>query len=86
LAFGLPVITTPVGGIPDVFVHESNCLLVPTCSSAGIADALERLAGDQALFSSLVEAGYKTAEELLMQDAPVQVRDLFVRSHLLEGH
>jgi glycosyltransferase involved in cell wall biosynthesis len=83
MAFGLAVITTPVGGIPDAMAHEKNCLFVPVRSAKAIAEALLRLSNDRELFFRLVEGGYRTAEELLRQDAAAQVFDLFTRFHLL---
>jgi glycosyltransferase involved in cell wall biosynthesis len=49
LACGLPVISTPVAGIPEVVQHEQNGLLVGEHDSLGLADALERIIKDQAL-------------------------------------
>jgi glycosyltransferase involved in cell wall biosynthesis/serine acetyltransferase len=40
---GLAVITTPVGGIPDVLVDGQNGILVPTGSPSAIATAIIRL-------------------------------------------
>ena len=41
--FGLPVITTPVGSIPDLIKHEKNGLLVSPGDITAIAHAIERL-------------------------------------------
>ena len=41
--FGLPVITTPVGSIPDLIKHEKNGLLVSPGDIGAIAKAIERL-------------------------------------------
>ncbi|OGA94749.1 MAG: hypothetical protein A3G27_16070 [Betaproteobacteria bacterium RIFCSPLOWO2_12_FULL_66_14] len=42
-AFGLPVIGTPVGAIPDLLKHGENALLVQPRDIAGLAAALRRL-------------------------------------------
>jgi len=42
-AFGLPVIGTPVGAIPDLLVHEVNALLVEPGDVPGLASAISRL-------------------------------------------
>lgn len=46
-AFGLPVVTTPVGGIPQLLKHESNALLVSPGDIAEIAAAIHRLASSR---------------------------------------
>lgn len=43
-AFGLPVIGTPVGAVPDMLAHERNALLVQPGDVPGLADAIARLA------------------------------------------
>lgn len=48
-AFGLPVVTTPVGAVTDLVAHERNGLLVEPGDVAALADALERMACDPAL-------------------------------------
>jgi glycosyltransferase involved in cell wall biosynthesis len=45
-AWGVPVIATPVGSIPDILQDEAQGLLVPVGDSAALAIALERLMGD----------------------------------------
>ncbi len=46
-AFGLPVITTPVGAIPDLIVNERNGLLVEPGRVDQIAAAIARMARDR---------------------------------------
>ncbi|HEX8626654.1 MAG TPA: glycosyltransferase family 4 protein [Catenuloplanes sp.] len=46
-AYGVPVITTPVGSLPDVVTHGVNGLLVAPRRVAGLADALAGLLGDE---------------------------------------
>lgn len=42
-SFGLPVIATPVGGVPQLLEHEHNSLLVTPGDVEAIANAIERM-------------------------------------------
>lgn len=57
MAAGLPVISTPVSGIPELVVHEGNGLLVPPDDVAALAAALLRLHRDPRLAATLGQAG-----------------------------
>lgn len=63
MAYGLPVITTPVGGIPEVITDGRDGRLI----TPGDVDALEKalldLAGDPALRRELGAAGYARVTE-----------------------
>jgi glycosyltransferase involved in cell wall biosynthesis len=71
MSWRLPVITTPVGGIPQLVTHESNGLLVAPGDIDGLAAAIERLMKDPALRERLgsaaratIEAGFSLDEAL----------------------
>ena len=49
MAAGLPMIVTPVGGIPSVITHDVDGLLVPPGDRIALAAAINRLAQDAAL-------------------------------------
>jgi glycosyltransferase involved in cell wall biosynthesis len=57
LARGIPVVTTPVGAIPDHLVHEETALLVPPGDPDALAAAIARLLADPALARRLSENG-----------------------------
>ena len=49
MMFGVPVVATNVGGIPEVVEHEGNGLLVRPDDPGALADALRRLVLDEGL-------------------------------------
>ncbi|MFZ3115582.1 MAG: glycosyltransferase [Syntrophales bacterium] len=56
MAYGIPVIATATGGIPEL-VSENNGILVPQKNSVALADAIERLLMDTDLLYRLALAG-----------------------------
>jgi glycosyltransferase involved in cell wall biosynthesis len=63
MAQGLPVIATPVGGIPEVVLEGEHGYLVPVQEDAALAEAMTRLARDPELARRLGEAGRRRVEE-----------------------
>lgn len=61
LAAGLPVVATPESGLP--IEDGENGLIVPSKQVTPIVDALERIAGDEALRSKLGKAAARTIAE-----------------------
>ncbi len=53
---GLPVVTTPVGGIPEMVIDGETGFLVPPDDDVAIAEAIERLLADDALRASMGQA------------------------------
>jgi glycosyltransferase involved in cell wall biosynthesis len=53
LASGLPVVSTPVTGIPEVVRDGVNGLLVPMGDAPALAHAIARLAADPLLYERL---------------------------------
>lgn len=56
-AAGLPVVTTPSGGIPHIVEHERNGLFVPCDDPRAMAEAVHRLLDDPALAQRLIRTG-----------------------------
>ena len=46
MAYGLPVVATAVGGVPELFEHEVSGLVVPPGNPKAFADALARFVAD----------------------------------------
>jgi len=62
MSCGVPVISTPVSGIPELISNEENGLLVPAHDAAALARAIERLLHDALLRQRLAERARKTVE------------------------
>jgi len=63
MAMMRPVISTDIGGLPEVVEHERTGLLVPPNSPQDIAQAIRRLYLDPSLRSKLSQAGYERVIE-----------------------
>src|SRR5262249_44985012 len=64
MANGLPVIATPVGGIPGVIRHGREGLLVQVGNRSALTAALTRMVAEPALRASLGQGARATAESL----------------------
>ena len=62
-AYGLPVVTTPVGGIPDVAEDGENMLLFNPGDIDTLAEKLDLIMSDEALRDKLSAASAKMASE-----------------------
>lgn len=61
MASGLPIVTTNVGGNPELVRHEQEGLLVPRSDPPAFAAAMSRVLGDPALARRLGAAGQARA-------------------------
>lgn len=64
MACGTPVLSSPVGGIPDVIEHGEDGWLLPDNSAATIASYLETILAKQ---EKLAEASKKSREKILKE-------------------
>ena len=62
-AHSTAVVTTPVGGLPDVIEDGKNCLTFPFGDYKALASQLEKLIGNDNLRKNVSECGYRTAQE-----------------------
>jgi len=53
LTAGLPIVTTDVGCVGEVVLHNQHALVVPVGDEAGFASAMERLITDTSLYNQL---------------------------------
>ena len=63
MQFGLPIVATAVGGIPDLVIDGRNGLLVPEDDADGLAAAIVRLFSDQPLRDAMARANRLRARE-----------------------
>ena len=78
MAAGLPVISTALGGVPEMVREGITGLLVPEHQPVVLADALAQILADQRLARSLGEAGRQRAAELFAIDKSAEaLRALF---------
>jgi glycosyltransferase involved in cell wall biosynthesis len=61
-AFGLPVVSTDVGGIPCLLRDGEEALLVPEGDAEAMAGAVRRLLDEPGLAGRLSSAGREVAE------------------------
>jgi colanic acid/amylovoran biosynthesis glycosyltransferase len=64
MATGLPVVSTRIGGIPEMVVENETGFLVAPGDVPGLAGAIEKLMSDRSLAQRLGRAGYQRAQEL----------------------
>lgn len=76
-AFGLPVVATAVGGIPDLLTDGETGLLVPDGDVPAMADAVRRLLDDPAPAARLSAGGRALAESCGWGVVQAQWKTLF---------
>ncbi len=69
---GLPIVATPVGGIPEMVQHEISALLIPPGSPEAIADAIIRLARNVDLRKRLGREAQRAFSEKFAVSAGIQ--------------
>jgi colanic acid/amylovoran biosynthesis glycosyltransferase len=80
MAAGLPVVSTAVGGVPEMVQEGATGFLVPERQPLALAGALGRLLADPELARSLGAAGYERAAQLFAIEKSAQaLRALFHR-------
>jgi len=64
MATGLPVVSTKIGGIPEMVVESETGFLVQPGDVVALADAIETSIGNLSLAQKLGRAGHERAEKL----------------------
>jgi glycosyltransferase involved in cell wall biosynthesis len=64
MATGLPVVSTRIGGIPEMVIDNQTGFLVQPEDAVALAGAIEKLTNDRSLGQKLGQAGYERAQAL----------------------
>src|SRR5438093_4403817 len=64
MATGLPVVSTTIGGIPEMVVENETGFLVQPDDGVALAGAIEKLTNERSLGQRLGQAGYERAQRL----------------------
>lgn len=77
-AYGLPVITTPVGGILDIAINNENLLLFDAGDIDELASCMERLISDKDLYEKIHKASIHFANgRFSMSEINRQIGELY---------
>lgn len=77
MATGLPVVSTGIGGIPEMVVDNETGFLVQPDNTVALFGAIEKVINDRSLGQRLGQAGRERARDLFSIDKNVrQLREL----------
>ena len=79
---GLPCISTPIAGVPEMIADGEDGLLVPVREPVALADAAERVLRDEALATRLGERAMTSARDRFAIDRTVGELKTLVERHL----
>jgi colanic acid/amylovoran biosynthesis glycosyltransferase len=83
MAAGLPVVSTRIGGIPEMVVENETGFLVQPDDTAALASAIEKVVNDRSLGQKLGQAGYERAQKLFSIEKNVRELCELIRSGAL---
>jgi glycosyltransferase involved in cell wall biosynthesis len=81
-AYGLPVITTPVGGIPDVAIDGSNMLLFNPGDLQSLSEKLEIMISDAAMRDRISKASLEFSLNQFSLNAIVNDLESIYNKHI----
>ena len=64
MATGLPVVSTNIGGIPEMVIENETGFLVQPGDAVAMADAINKIVGDASMARRLGQSGYERARTL----------------------
>lgn len=83
MATGLPVVSTNIGGIPEMVIENETGFLVQPGNIAAMAAAIEKVIGDSSFAAKLGHSGYERARRLFSIENNVRELDALIRSDAL---
>lgn len=66
--FGLPVICTPVGGLPDIVINKENALVYPAGDIPALTGCIRLMIEDKMLRNNIAATSYQLAQRLFHPD------------------
>jgi len=72
MATGLPVVSTNIGGIPEMVIESETGFLVQPSDAVAMADAISKIVGDASVARRLGQSGYERARTLFAIDKNVR--------------
>ena len=77
-AYGLPVVTTPVGGLPDILDDGKNALVFQPGDTEQLAKCLELLISDEELRYAISQESLKLAQTVFSaENINKQLADIY---------
>lgn len=78
-AYGLPVVTTPVGGIPDIAKDGNNCLLFNPGDINKLAEQMDKLITSEKLRTDIAKESSKLAKEIFsIEEVTSRLEDIYM--------
>ena len=77
MAAGLPVVSTTVGGIPDVITNEKSGLLSAYSDTDAFADNILRLLQSSSLMTSMSDAAHNEAQDYIWDNIAARIEDMY---------
>lgn len=77
MAAGTPMVTTAVGGLPELITHEETGLLVPPRDPDALAAALERVLTDTRLAQRLASAAVTRSDDYSIESVGKKFAELY---------
>lgn len=71
MAAGVPVVSTPIGGVPEMVLENETGFLVPASEPPALVDAIEKVIVDPAIAKKLGQSAHERALKLFSIDKTV---------------